>query len=156
MTGKAFRIVEDRILNWIRVWVVTGGAAEARIIRIMAAAGKQPVGLKTQTNYPTQLPVGHHLLRAAMTRAAEFLRHLIRSHIAGIKDALVFKPLGLHRTGVLSAWSMTGLASDTRNQTIELQLQATDRARGVTGETIARLVGTHADWSGSPWSNPDP
>src|SRR5713101_2709200 len=70
MTGPAFCVVIDRLTAHFVVRVMTRQTADSRVVRIVAFAARQPIGLKANVRY-AQITLQRNLFPCAVTLPAE-------------------------------------------------------------------------------------
>ena len=142
VTGEAFRIVIRHVSLQLLVRIVTSNAANSRIVRVVPATIEHPIRLKANIVYVSLSRLQHRLLKTRVTRAAKRLRQLVRTQITRIENLQTIESLRVRCNQMLLAWPKTILATHTRIQLVQLQLQAMNRTRRMTTETLLRLFAT--------------
>src|SRR6185369_15275767 len=139
MTPQTSLVVVSRVFTERLVRVVTRNTAYLSIVRITLAV-ENTIRLKTNVVDLHTLQQ-RELFSAAMTRRTKLLRQFITTHQPGIEDRLRWCFACFDGRDVLSAWSMTGLATHAVRELFETQLRATGNCtRRMTTKTTRHLV----------------
>ena len=85
---------------------MTGHTTDAGIALVPSAI-EYSVGLKTDVAEPGLPWHDHHLIEAAVARAAEFLTQFVRFHLPGIKNVQFSELVHLDRRDMFLARTMT-------------------------------------------------
>src|SRR5437667_5900882 len=138
---EASSIVKRRRLFNLLMRIVTCGAANPHIRRVVALAVGQPVRLEADV-VDVMWAVGRNLRPRAVALAAE-IRHLLGSQLAQLRHPCVLDVAGLRRAGVLLAGPMAALAQHARRQPLHLHLAFTNRVGRMAAEAVRGVPNTH-------------